>query len=104
MTKDLLSIYDLTAKDIWELLSLAKELKAAKKNKPILAGKSLGLILEKPSTRTTVSFAVAMHQLGGLPLILNADNLQRKRGEPISDTARTLSRYVDGIMIRAFRH
>jgi ornithine carbamoyltransferase len=104
MTKDLLSIYDLSAAEIWSLLSEAKKLKSGKRNRSVLTGKTLGLIFEKPSTRTMVSFAVAMYQLGGFPLILNAENLQRKRGEPIEDTARTLSRYVDGIMIRAFRH
>lgn len=104
MNNDLLSIYDLTAKEIWSLLTLARKLKSGKRNSTALAGKTLGLIFEKPSTRTTVSFAVAMYQLGGFPLILNAANLQRKRGEPIEDTARTLSRYIDGIMIRAFRH
>ena len=104
MTKNLLSIYDLSARDAWTLLMLAKKLKAGKRNRTALAGKTLGLIFEKPSTRTTVSFAVAMYQMGGFPLILNAENLQRKRGETIRDTARTLSRYLDAIMIRAFRH
>ncbi|MHB9154471.1 MAG: ornithine carbamoyltransferase [Endomicrobiales bacterium] len=104
MQKDLLSIFDLSAREIWSLISTARKLKAQKKNRPVLAGKSLGLIFEKPSTRTTVSFAVAMNQLGGFPLILNAQNLQRKRGETIHDTALTLSRYLDGIMVRAIRH
>ena len=104
MNKNLLSIFDLSAREAWDLLALAKKLKAGKRNRTNLAGKTLGLIFEKPSTRTTVSFAVAMYQLGGFPLILNAENLQRKRGETIQDTARTLSRYLDGIMIRAFRH
>jgi ornithine carbamoyltransferase len=70
----------------------------------VIAGKSLGLIFEKPSTRTMVSFAVAINQLGGFPLILNPQNMQRGRGETIKDTARTLSRYLDAIVIRAFRH
>lgn len=104
MPKDLISIFDLTAKEIWSLLADARALKSGKTGKPPLAGKSLGLIFEKPSTRTTVSFAVAMHQLGGQALILDAQNLQRKRGETIHDTALTLSRYLSGIMIRAFRH
>jgi ornithine carbamoyltransferase len=104
MKNNLISIFDVTANEIWSLISTAKKLKSAKKRSPLLAGKTLGLIFEKPSTRTTVSFAVAMQHLGGFPLILNAQNLQRKRGEPISDTARVLSRYLDAIMIRAFRH
>jgi ornithine carbamoyltransferase len=104
MGKDLLSLYDVTAREMGEILSSARKMKAAKKRVTALSGKTLALIFEKPSTRTTVSFAVAMYQLGGFPLILNAQNLQRKRGETIHDTALTLSRYVDGIMIRAFRH
>jgi ornithine carbamoyltransferase len=104
MSKDLLSIYDLTVKDVQSILTAAARLKAGKRNQDLLKGKTLGLIFEKPSTRTTVSFAVAMYQLGGFPLILNAANLQRKRGETIHDTALTLSRYLDGIMIRALRH
>ena len=104
MKKDLISIFDLSIADMWGLLKTAAKLKKAKKPARMLAGKSLGLIFEKPSTRTTVSFAVAMNQLGGFPLILNPQNLQRRRGETIKDTARTLSRYLDSIVIRAFRH
>jgi ornithine carbamoyltransferase len=104
MKKDLISIFDLSNAEMWQLFKTALKLKSAKKQTSILAGKSLGLIFEKPSTRTTVSFAVAMYQLGGFPLILNPQNLQRRRGESIKDTARTLSGYLDGIVIRAFRH
>jgi ornithine carbamoyltransferase len=104
MAKDLISIFDLSAKEAWGLLSSARKLKSGRKHNPKLSGKSLGLIFEKPSTRTTVSFAVAMYQLGGLPLVLNAQNLQRNRGETIPDTVRTLSRYLDALMIRAFSH
>ena len=104
MTKSLLSVFDVTDSQIWAILKTARDLKSGKIKGTPFKGKTLGMILEKPSTRTTVSFAVAMYQLGGLPLILDAANLQRKRGEPISDTARTLSRYVNGIMIRAFHH
>lgn len=104
MAKDLISIFDLSAKEAWGLLLSAKKLKAGRRHNPKLSGKSLGLIFEKPSTRTTVSFAVAMYQLGGLPLVLNAQNLQRNRGETIPDTVRTLSRYLDALMIRAFSH
>lgn len=102
--RDLLSVFDLSAADIWSLLSLAIRLKSGTRTTDHLRGKTLGLIFEKPSTRTTVSFAVAMQQLGGFPLILNAQNLQRKRGETLHDTALTLSRYLDVIMIRAFQH
>jgi len=104
MIKNLLSIYDLSPKIITGLLELAVKLKKAKKPANSLAGKTLGLIFEKPSTRTTVSFAVAMYQLGGFPLILQSQNLQRQRGETLHDTALTLSRYVDGVVIRAFKH
>ncbi|MCX5781182.1 MAG: ornithine carbamoyltransferase [Elusimicrobia bacterium] len=104
MTKHLLSIYDLNEKAIKNLLLLSAAIKNSKKYNNILSGKTLGLIFEKPSTRTTVSFAVAMYQLGGYPLILQAQNLQRQRGETLHDTAKTLSRYLDGVVIRAFKH
>jgi ornithine carbamoyltransferase len=104
MKKDLISIFDLSNAEMWTLLKTALKLKNAKKRSAVIAGKSLGLIFEKPSTRTMVSFAVAINQLGGFPLILNPQNMQRGRGETIKDTARTLSRYLDAIVIRAFRH
>jgi ornithine carbamoyltransferase len=104
MKKDLISIFDLSNAEMWMLLKTAAKLKSAKKRSAVLAGKSFGLIFEKPSTRTMVSFAVAINQLGGFPLILNPQNLQRGRGESIKDTTRTLSRYLDAIVIRAFRH
>lgn len=102
--KDILSIYDLSDKEIKALLNKAFELKSKKKHITDLTGKTLGLIFEKPSTRTMVSFAAAMVQLGGFPVILNAQNLQRKRGESIHDTSLALSGYLDCIMIRAFKH
>lgn len=102
--KDLLSIYDLTEKEIKSILAKALELKAKKKYLTDFNGKTLGMIFEKPSTRTMVSFATAMAQLGGTPILLNSDNLQRKRGESIHDTALVLSKYVNGLMIRAFKH
>ena len=85
-------------------MNAAFELKAKKKNLTVFNGKTLGLIFEKPSTRTMVSFAAAMVQLGGTPILLNAQNLQRKRGESIHDTALVLSKYLNGLMIRAFKH
>jgi ornithine carbamoyltransferase len=102
--RDLLSVYDLSAKEIKALLSKAFELKLKKKKLSDLNGKILGLIFEKPSTRTMVSFAAAMVQLGGTPVLLNAQNLQRKRGESIHDTSLVLSGYLNGLMIRAFKH
>ncbi|WP_374128571.1 ornithine carbamoyltransferase [Candidatus Endomicrobiellum agilis] len=102
--KDLLSIYDLSAKEIKALLSKSFEFKSRKKSLDVFKGKILGLIFEKPSTRTMVSFTTAMLQLGGTPVFLNTENLQRKRGESVHDTAAVLSRYLNGIMVRAFKH
>ena len=105
--KDLLSIHDLSADDVEEILSHAAELKFAQKSgvpHRILEGKTLGMIFEKSSTRTRVSFEVGMFQLGGSALFLSNRDLQLGRGEPIKDTARVLSRYLDGIMIRTYGH
>jgi len=105
MKKDLLAVSDLTPKDIEKILKRASVLKKMlKKGKTpqTLKGKSLGMIFEKSSTRTRVSFEVGMFQLGGQALFLSSNDLQIGRGEPVADTARTLSRYVDGIMIRTF--
>jgi ornithine carbamoyltransferase len=105
--KDLLSIHDLSVDEVAEILDFAGELKAMQKagvEHPILAGKTLGMIFEKSSTRTRVSFEVGMYQLGGQALFLSSRDLQIGRGEPIKDTARVLSRYLDGIMIRTFAH
>ncbi len=105
--KDLLSIHDLSVDEVEEILDLAKELKAMQKagvEHHILAGKTLGMIFEKSSTRTRVSFETGMYQLGGQALFLSNRDLQLGRGEPIKDTARVLSRYLDGIMIRTFGH
>ena len=101
--KDLLSVHDLSTTDVKEILDLAKKLKAQQKNGEqhhLLKGKTLGMIFQKASTRTRVSFEVGMWQLGGSALFLNANDLQIGRGELVKDTARVLSRYVDGIMIR----
>jgi ornithine carbamoyltransferase len=105
--KDLLSVHDLSTKEINDILHLAKTLKAQLKNGEehhLLKGKTLGMIFQKASTRTRVSFEVGMWQLGGAALFLNANDMQIGRGEPVKDTARVLSRYVDGIMIRTFSH
>ena len=103
--KHLLKLMDLSEQEITEILNLADQLKYEKKNgikHPILAGKTLGMIFEKSSTRTRVSFEVGMYDLGGSALFLSSRDLQIGRGEPIEDTARVLSRYLDGIMIRTF--
>ncbi|MEW5921317.1 MAG: ornithine carbamoyltransferase [Bacillota bacterium] len=102
-----LTLQDFTAEEITAILDLAGALKLKQQQKiphPLLAGKTLGMIFEKPSTRTRVSFEVGMWQLGGHALFLSSQELQIGRGEPIRDTASVLSRYVDGIMIRAFAH
>lgn len=101
----LLSIMDLSAEEITEILNLADQLKYEQKHgikHHHLAGKTLGMIFQKSSTRTRVSFEVGMYQLGGSALFLSARDLQIGRGEPVEDTARVLSRYLDGIMIRTF--
>ena len=103
--KHLLKLSDLSEKEIVEILNLADQLKYEKKNgikHHLLKGKTLGLIFEKSSTRTRVSFEVGMYDLGGNALFLSSRDLQIGRGEPVQDTARVLSRYLDGIMIRTF--
>ncbi|MBR5115325.1 MAG: ornithine carbamoyltransferase [Oscillospiraceae bacterium] len=103
--KHFLKLGDLTPEEISELLALADQLKFEKKHgiaHPRLAGKTLGMIFQKSSTRTRVSFEVGMYQLGGAALFLSSRDLQIGRGEPVQDTARVLSRYLDGIMIRTF--
>ena len=103
--RDLLSIHELTVGEVEEILELAAELKAKQKagiEHKLLAGKTLGMIFEKSSTRTRVSFETGMYQLGGQALFLSNRDLQLGRGEPIKDTARVLSRYLDGIMIRTY--
>ena len=105
MKKHLLKMMDLSCEEIIEILNLADQLKYEKNNgieHHILKGKSLGLIFEKSSTRTRVSFEVGMYDLGGTALFLSSRDLQIGRGEPVQDTARVLSRYLDGIMIRTF--
>ena len=99
----LLSICDIK-EDVSNIIDLACEIKAGKKEEKPLEGKTLAMIFQKSSTRTRVSFDVGMYQLGGRAIFLSSNDLQMGRGEPISDTARVLSRFVDGIMIRAIEH
>ncbi len=103
--KHLLTMQDLSKEDIVQILDLADQLKYERKhNIPHrhLEGKSIGLIFQKSSTRTRVSFETGIYQLGGQPLFLSSRDLQIGRGEPVQDTARVLSRYLDMIMIRTF--
>ena len=103
--KHLLKLMDLSKDDIIQILNLADQLKYEKKNNirhHYLEGKTLGMIFQKASTRTRVSFEVGMYDLGGSALFLSANDLQIGRGEPVEDTARVLSRYLDGIMIRTY--
>ena len=105
--KNILTLDALDSKEIEHLLDLGIELKKEEKkghHKPILENKTLAMIFEKPSTRTRVSFEVGMLQLGGHAITLSSDNLQMSRGETVSDTAKTLSRYVDVIMARVYDH
>lgn len=103
--KHLLKLLDLSQEEIISILDLADQLKYENKHQiphKHLEGKTLGLIFQKSSTRTRVSFETGMYQLGGYAMFLSAKDMQIGRGEPIQDTARVLSRYLDGIMIRTF--
>jgi len=105
--KSLASLYDLTREEIEEILKTSEFLKLQLlrgQEHPLLKGKTLAMIFEKPSTRTRISFEVGMWQLGGYALYLSASDLQLGRGETIADTAQVLSRYVNGIMARVFKH
>ncbi len=105
--KHLLSIADLSADEVWQILNLARELKEEWQrggNKPILKGKTLGMIFQKPSLRTRVSFEMGMIHLGGQALYLSPDEIKLGERESVADVARVLSRYVDGIMARVFAH
>jgi ornithine carbamoyltransferase len=107
MNKDLLSILDLSEEELDSLLDTAASLKRSRSSgelTPLLPGKTLGMIFEKASTRTRISFQVGMDELGGTGLFLSSQDMQLGRGEEIRDTARILSRYVSAIMIRAYRH
>lgn len=105
--RDFLDLTDFTTEELQYLLDLAVELKRKQKAGEVyqpLKGKTLGMIFEKASTRTRLSFEVGMYQLGGHALFLSRNDLQIGRGEPIHDTAQVMSRYLDGIMIRTFAH
>ncbi|MBT9167502.1 MAG: Ornithine carbamoyltransferase [Syntrophomonadaceae bacterium] len=105
--RDFLTVQDFNKEELYEILRFALQLKQETKaglEHRLLLGKTLGMIFQKASTRTRVSFEVGMFQLGGYALFLSATDLQIGRGEPVKDTARVLSRYLDGIMIRTFDH
>lgn len=104
MHRDFLSIPDFSAAELHALFDLAESMRSGRYDRRPLAGKSLAMIFMKSSTRTRVSFEVGTWQLGGHALFLSPRDVQLGRGEPIADTARVLSRYVDGIMIRTFAH
>jgi ornithine carbamoyltransferase len=105
MKKDFLTLMDLSTGEIAALITRAVALKAGKdKNSRPLAGKNIGLLFEKPSTRTRVSFEAGVYQLGGNAVYMSPSELQLGRGETMADTARTLSRYLNGIVIRTFSH
>ena len=106
-SKDLISIHDLSVGEVATILDVTTKLKRKQKNgapHEYLRGKTLAMIFSKASTRTRVSFETGFHQLGGHPIYMDSSTSQVGRGEPVRDTARVLSRFVDGIMIRTFSH
>ncbi|HVL33095.1 MAG TPA: ornithine carbamoyltransferase [Actinomycetota bacterium] len=102
MKRDFLGIGGLSPSDLGALLDRATQMKAARASSDALRGRSIAMIFEKPSTRTRISFEVAIAELGGTPVVLNASELQLGRGETIEDTARVLSRYVHAVVVRTF--
>ncbi|MGB0589163.1 MAG: ornithine carbamoyltransferase [Myxococcota bacterium] len=105
MKRDLVSIHDLSRQEVADITALGAMVKAnPEAYSDALAGKTLGMIFQKSSTRTRVSFQVGIYQLGGMGLFLSSKDIQLGRGEPLSDTAQVLSRYMDGIMARTFAH
>ena len=105
--RDFLTLQDYTAEELWQILKISKHLKERAilgEHPDMLHGRSLAMIFQKPSTRTRISFEIAMTQLGGHVLNLSANELQLGRGETVSDTAKVMSRYVDGIMARVYSH
>src|SRR5712692_3873645 len=107
MARSFVTGAELSAAELAALIDRAAELKAGRRageGADVLAGRSVALFFEKPSTRTRVSFEVGVAELGGTPVVLRGDELQLARGESVGDTARVLSRYVDAIVIRAGAH
>jgi ornithine carbamoyltransferase len=104
MKRDFLAIESLTTKELHALLDRAAKMKADRRPTDVLAGRSIGMIFEKPSTRTRVSFEVAMTELGAHAVVLNASELQLGRGETVEDTARVLARYLHALVVRTFEH
>lgn len=104
MTRSFLSVADLSKAELVALLDQAHAWADARVPSKHLAGRSIGMIFEKPSTRTRISFEVGISELGGTPLVLNASELQLGRGETVEDTARVLSRYLHGVVVRTFGH
>ena len=105
--RDFLTLQDYTAEELWQILKISKHLKERAilgEHPDMLHGRSLAMIFQKPSTRTRISFEIAMTQLGGHVLNLSANELQLGRGETVSDTAKVMSLYVDGIMARVYSH
>ncbi len=102
--RDFINLRDFDPARLQAILTTAQDMKAGRDTRKPLAGKTVGMIFEKPSTRTRVSFEVGITQLGGTPLMLSASDMQLGRGETISDTGKVLSRYLDAIMIRCLSH
>jgi len=104
MKKDFLCLSDISPEEGWEIVENAISFKKGKKTSDVLKGKNIGLLFSKPSTRTRVSFEVGINKLGGKAVYMTSSQLQISRGEDVRDTARTLSRYLDGIVIRTYAH
>ncbi|MGQ9720065.1 MAG: ornithine carbamoyltransferase [Candidatus Jordarchaeum sp.] len=104
MVRHFLTLDDFSSEEILKMVSIAEKVKSGSEKSRVLKDKNIAAIFEKPSTRTRVSFEVAVNQLGGNFVFLRSDELQLSRGEPVKDTARVLGRYVDGIVARVFEH
>jgi len=104
MNKDFLCLSDITPDEGWEIVKSALEFKKGKRTSNALEGKNIGLLFFKPSTRTRVSFEVGINKLGGRAVYMTSNQMQISRGEDVRDTARTLSRYLDGLVVRTYAH
>ena len=105
MKKDFLTLADFTSEELGGMIKLGAQMKMNPKNyRESLSGKALGMIFNKKSTRTRLSFEVGIIQLGGAGIFINIQDTQASRGETLSDTAKVLSRYLDGIIIRTYQH